>query len=356
MEFRSARRDERGGVLDLLANWYGERDFFARYNLNDPSFRDELCIAALDGSRLVGTVQIFDRAIMLDGHRVPMGGIGSVFTLEQYRHRSIASSMMKLAIETMERAGFEVSLLFAERITFYKQFGWREISRKFSVLAGRASLSFSSPDRFQIDSFDAVRDLPAVAAIHREYSGRLDVTALRDDDSWRASLAFAGNQPLHPGEGSDEYFVVCRAGETIEAYARVTGFHGVAMVMEYGYRHGQIDAMLAILRYFGEVASRRPPTARLAGDHRRSSLLYGDSKVAAPGVIVTHSAHDPELEARLASAGSPAMHHDDSFYMWRIISRERLGRRLGLAPEAAEARAFELFASDRSLFWTSDRF
>src|SRR5260370_40378375 len=120
MEVRAAHHDERDEVLDLLGRWYGDRAFFERYNLLDPRFRDGLCLGARDGGRLVSTVQIFDRAINLDGQSVPMGGIGSGFTLEEYRHKGVASDLMRLGVDTMIREGFEVSLLFAERLTFYK--------------------------------------------------------------------------------------------------------------------------------------------------------------------------------------------------------------------------------------------
>src|ERR1019366_6531593 len=112
MEVRAARRCERDEVLDLLARWYRDREFFARYNHNDPGFRDALCIVARDRGRLVSTVQIFDRVISLYGQSVPMGGIGSVFTLEEYRHQGVASALMRLAVDTMVLEGFEVSLLF----------------------------------------------------------------------------------------------------------------------------------------------------------------------------------------------------------------------------------------------------
>src|SRR5260370_6876101 len=120
MEGRSAHQSERDEVIELLGRWYGERAFFERYNHNDPGFRDAICLVARDGGRLVSTVQIFDRAINLDGQSVPMGGIGSVFTLKEYRHKGVASDLMRLAVDTMVRAGFEVSLLFAARLTFYK--------------------------------------------------------------------------------------------------------------------------------------------------------------------------------------------------------------------------------------------
>jgi predicted N-acetyltransferase YhbS len=356
MEVRSAHRGERDEVLDLLGHWYNDGgEFFARYNRNDPGFRDALCLVAHDGGRLVSTVQIFDRAVNLDGHTVPMGGIGSVFTLKDYRHKGVASALMRLAVDTMAREGFEVSLLFAERLTFYNQFGWREVERNFSVLTGAASIN--APDHFVIDSFDEARDLDQIAAIHRGYSSRFNITAVRDDSAWRANLKFAGNQPLHPGEVSEEYFVVCREGSRIVAYARVTGFHGVSMVMEYGYVAGVgTDAMLATFKYLGQEASAAPVTARRIGNHARAALLRAATNPAGSSVLVTHTAHDPALEKALADAGCPVAHHVDNNYMWRVIAPDRLAKRFTMPPEAAEARAFEIFADSRSVYWTADRF
>jgi len=53
MELRAARRSERDEVLELLGLWYNDRAFFARYNQNDPKFRDDLCLIARDGRALV---------------------------------------------------------------------------------------------------------------------------------------------------------------------------------------------------------------------------------------------------------------------------------------------------------------
>src|SRR5271167_4264952 len=356
MEVGAARHSERDEVLDLLARWYDDRAFFARYNQNDPGFRDALCLVARDGGRLVSTVQIFDRAINLFGQSVPMGGIGSVFTLEEYRHKGVASALMRLSVETMIREGFEVSLLFAERLTFYNQFGWREVDRKFSILGAAAGLDVR--DGFAIDSFGTERDLAEVASIHRGYSGRFNVTAVRDDAAWRANLKFAGNQPLHPGEGSEEYFIVCRDGARIAAYARVTPFHGVSMVMEYGYTPGAagIEAMLAAVKYLGQAAAGVPVTVKRVGDHKRAALLHNASKPDEPSVLVTHTAHDPALENALGDAGCPVAHHIDNNYMWRVLAPDKLARRFAMTPEAASAHAFEIFADSRSVFWTADRF
>jgi predicted N-acetyltransferase YhbS len=363
MEFRSANHNERDEVLDLLALWYNDREFFARYNQLDPTFRDDLCLVARDGSRLVSTVQIFDRPINLGGHTVPMGGIGSVFTREEYRHKGVASALMRLAVDTMIRNGFEVSLLFAERLTFYNQFGWREVDRKFSILPSAASLRPSDNDhdewdRFEIDSFEEARDLPEIAAIHRAYTGRFNVTAVRDDSAWRANLRFAGNQPLRPGEGSEEYFPICRTRDgRIAAYARITRFHGVSMVMEFGYLPIDIEAMLAIFKYLAEEAASTPLSFRRTGDHTRSALLRPTLlDPTPPPILVTHTAHDPALEDALTKSGCPIAHHTDNNYMWQVLNPERLATRLGISKEIATTHAFKLFADSNSLFWTADRF
>jgi len=50
----TARAGDRDEVLDLLARWYDDRDFFARYH-HDPAFRDDLCLVARDNGRIVSS-------------------------------------------------------------------------------------------------------------------------------------------------------------------------------------------------------------------------------------------------------------------------------------------------------------
>lgn len=340
MELRGAHRSERDEVLDLLARWYDNREFFARYNLNDPTFRDELCLVARDGGRLMSTVQIFDRKVKLGGQAVPMGGIGSVYTLEPYRKRGIASELMRLAVKTLEHEGFELSLLFAERLNFYAGFGWRAVTRVFTVIHGALRIPAAT---LRIDRFDPARDLREVAAIYEAYSGRFDSTVVRDISYWRGNLRYAGNP--------DEYFVVARTADgVINAYARAIEYYGLAMVMEYGYRPEGIEAMLALFRH---LAAARLPRAYALGVERGEAPAVAAPKSAS---LVTHSMHDRVLEERLEAAGCSLAHHEDNYYMWRVISPARLSRRLAKPPELAAARALAMVQDRGSLYWTADRF
>jgi predicted N-acetyltransferase YhbS len=343
MDFGAARPSERDEVLDLLARWYDDRELFARYARNDPNFRDDLCLVARQNGRIVATVQIFDRRVGLAGHSVAMGGIGSVYTDETARGRGIASELMRLAVATMKREAFEVSLLFAERTDFYERFGWQAVTRQFTALAGADAIAPLA--HWRLGGFDPDRDLYDVASIHREYSGQFQAAAIRDDSCWRGNLHYAGN----PGE----HFVVARAGSEIAAYARAMRFHGFPMVMEYGYRPSAIDAMAALFAHLGAAAARKPASGELAP---QACEILAPEGTDFSSMLVTHSAHDPQLEDRLRQAGCFLMHHEDRFYMWRVIVAERLAARFGIAPEAAGTRLFELVGAPHSLYWTADRF
>jgi predicted N-acetyltransferase YhbS len=348
MELRPARGSERDQVLDLLALWYGDRNFFARYNRHDPGFRDELCLVACESGRIIATAQIFARVVNLCGAGVPVGGVGSVYTMEGHRSRGVGSALMGLAVTTMERVEFEVSLLFAERLDFYARFGWRPVTRQFSALADTATMRTAAA--FRLARMEEARDLREVAALHRDYSGRFDGTALRDADAWRGNLRYAGN--------SAEYFVVCRrdTSEEIVAYARAMLFHGFPMVMEYGYPPEAADAMLALVRHLGEVASGAPPSIPLERGDSDTAALRNPADPPGPALLVTHTAQDPALEENLREAGVFVMHHPDNFYMWRVIAPRKLARSLGVAAEQAEAALFTILQAPNALYWTADRF
>jgi GNAT superfamily N-acetyltransferase len=344
---RTARASEHDQVLDLLANWYGDRNFFARYKNHDPGCRDDLCLVACDGGRIVATAQIFDRAVNLAGTCAPMAGLGSVYTLESRRREGIASALLELALQKMERQGFEVSLLFAERLDFYARFGWRAVTRKFTAIADAHKIRAQTDLR--LSQFSESRDLEEVDALHCNYSGRFNGCAIRDDAGWRGNLRYAGEP--------DEYFVLCRdAAGTLAAYARATMFHGFPMIMEYGYQPGSSESMLALIRHLAETASGLAPSITPAGGAVNAGALRKPGDPPGPALLVTHTAHDPSLEALLREAGAFLMHHPDNFYMWRAIAPQKLARRLGAAPDHAESALLAALEAPDALYWTADRF
>jgi len=65
-------------------------------------------------------------------------------------------------------------------------------------------------------------------------------------------------------------------------------------------------------------------------------------------MLVTHTAHDPDLERALTDAGCPVAHHPDKFYMWRVNLPEKLADRFGMTPAAASKYVFAKFGNLRS--------
>jgi GNAT superfamily N-acetyltransferase len=318
---RPIEHHERERVLDLLGEWIS-REFFRRYFEHDPAFRDELCLVAEEDGRLVSTLQIIPKTVRIGGRDLRVGGIGNVFTSESHRHRGVASRVLRRAVEVMEREGFDLSLLFASRLTFYAQFGWASHRR---LLAALVPPSESRPAAPGIRAFDPRRDLDAVMAVHDEYSHARGGAVVRDRDYWWGQLRYAGN----PGET----FLVTERGGRVAAYARVVDLYGIYTVMEHGAVSEARDALLDLLDAAGETARDR-------------------------GLLLLHLGAEPDLKDDLSARGFGVTEVEDVFWMWRVVCPESVAAKLGLT--AAEVGAPDLF--DRllplrgSVYWTSDRF
>ena len=321
MIIRTIAHHERERVLDLLHEWIS-RDFFRRYFDHDPAFRDDLCLVAEEDGRFVSTLQILPKSVRIDGREVRVGGIGNVFTTEAYRGKGVASQVLRRALEVMEAEGFELSLLFASRLTFYGQFGWGSHRR---LMAGVTPPPSPRPAPAGVRPFDEQRDLATVMEIYEAYSrGRNGVVA-RDRTYWGGQLRYAGN----PGET----FLLLERGGRAVAYVRFVDLYGFDTLMEHGALPGEREALLDLIGVAVEQARER-------------------------GFLLLHLGAEPELAAELTARGMGIHEVEDVFWMWRVISPESLARKLGLS--VAEVEEPELF--DRilpyhgSVYWTSDRF
>ena len=134
---RTIATRERDAVLDLLAGWLNDRAFFARYFAHDPSFRDDLCFVAESDGRLISTLQVFRKAVRVDGAVLDVACVGNVYTDPTSRAGGTASALLERALAAMETHGFDASLLFASRLDFYARFGWRSLTRQLSFIESR---------------------------------------------------------------------------------------------------------------------------------------------------------------------------------------------------------------------------
>jgi GNAT superfamily N-acetyltransferase len=322
---RTIAPHERAAVLDLLGEWIS-REFFGRYFAHDSAFQDELCFVALDGDRFVGTLQVFSKEIRAGRTALRVGGVGNVFTTESHRQRGVASQLLAYAFEVMRSRQFDLSLLFAVRLAFYGRLGWAPHRRLF-VFLDPAEPPLSA--RACVVRFEHERDLDGVMKVFDSYSGRLPGTTVRNRDYWLGQLHCAGNP--------SEEFVVARAdggNGAVVAYARATSFYDYYLVMEHGCLPGREAALVDLTCH-----------------------LHGGPARAFPGTL-TQLAFEPGVLAQLRERGLTLRTVEDVFWMWRVVSPERVARKLGLpVSEVGEQGFFDrILPPEGSVYWLSDRF
>jgi predicted N-acetyltransferase YhbS len=322
MELRTIEAEERGAVLDLLAEWLGDRAFFARYLEHDPTFRDDLCFVAVDDGRIVSTLQIFRKRVRLRHAIAEVAAIGNVFTTEEYRDRRLASQLVAMASTAMAERDFDLSLLFATRIPFYGRLGWQSHTRHLVYIEpGRCRTG----GEYEVRRFESA-DLPAVIGIYDAYNADRVGTTVRDVAYWQGQMKYAGNP--------DEDFLVAADGERVVAYARGTKLYDFYVVMEHAHLPGAEAALTQL------VAS-----------------LHGQMAAASPGTI-THLSTSPGVQRALTAQGLRLRTIDDVFWMWRVVSTTRLAAKLQMDAEELEGDDvfFRLLPPATSVYWTSDRF
>ncbi len=327
IEFRTITREERDAVLDLLTDWHNDREFFARYFRHEPSFRDDLCFVAVDGGRIVSTLQVFRKALRANdaGAVLQVAGVGNVFTASAYREQRLASTLLKLALAAMREHEFDLSLLFAVRLDFYSRFGWRSHLRRLSFLD---PIRVSATGSYRIAPF-VPADLGRVKAIYDTFNRGLAGTTVRDDAYWAGQLKYAGSP--------NEDFLVARDAGEIVAYARgasLGDYLGYYVILEHACMPGHEDALVQLL-----------------------CRLHGSEATALPGTLA-QLATSPAIAAKLQARGITLRTVEDSFWMWQVISPRQVAAKLGLHVAEVEAEDFfdRLFPPDASLYWISDRF
>jgi predicted N-acetyltransferase YhbS len=317
MQVRRMRADEREAVLDLLERAFGLRSIFASYMDHDPAFRPDDFVLATEADRPVSCVQIFTKTIRVRGEAVGLGGIGSVATHPDARRRGLATALLRVAIDDMRARGMALSLLFGvERI--YDALGWVRIPLPWIAIHRPEHVGAAAPG-LRTRAYTGA-DFEAVRALYDDYSGRLELTTVRDEDYWRGQLRYAGNP--------DEVFRVAERAGRIVSYLRTAQMRA-PVALEYAFAGDHADALLALF----------------------ADALPGGKALLAP------AGPDGELEKLLLGAGARVDRAPYSGSMWRVLDRARL-RGLAELPDAADDASIlrALVESPRALYWQSDRF
>lgn len=94
-------------------------------------------VLAFAGERLVGAVQLSQRAIDFQGQTVQLGGLGGVATDAVWRGRGVASATTAAAMARLRERGCDVAYLctnIAKRGHLYRQIGFVPLGRAHTYL------------------------------------------------------------------------------------------------------------------------------------------------------------------------------------------------------------------------------
>jgi GNAT superfamily N-acetyltransferase len=279
---------------------------------------------AAEGPELLACVQVFPRPLRVRGARVPLAGIGSVFTRPAQRGAGLARRVLERACRDAAARGMPLALLFAGPVGWYAKQGWaswtltRHVARP---VTGRLAAAE------RVRRLEGPRDLAALRALHAWTSEALEGTVARDEDLWTASLRNAGNpdEDVLGAEGE------ARGG--LAAYGRATRLGGVRLVTEWGAADG---------------------------DEAEEALARVLAALLPEGGVIPNLALRPGLVARLDARGLALEAVRDPTPMMRCLDPAGLARHVGVPPPASEGESAEWLAEllppSRLAFWPADRF
>ncbi|MGN0802848.1 MAG: enhanced intracellular survival protein Eis [Candidatus Faecivicinus sp.] len=79
-----------------------------------------------EADQLYGCIGVLPAQARFDGHIVPIGGIGGVATLPQYRRKGAIRACMNAALRDLHRTGAVFSALYPFSRAYYRKFGYED--------------------------------------------------------------------------------------------------------------------------------------------------------------------------------------------------------------------------------------
>lgn len=166
------------------------------------TFEADRSLAALDGTRVVGSAWANTFALTVPGGSAPAAGISGVGVLPSHRRRGILTGLMRRQLGDVHERGEAVALLFASETGIYGRFGYGPASQHatFTIRRGEGAMAPGAAASSAL-ALDIVAPAAARAELARVYEavlpGRSGLFA-RDDRWWSSLLA----DPEYEREGA----------------------------------------------------------------------------------------------------------------------------------------------------------
>jgi len=205
--------------------------------------KGEHAFVAEDNGKIVGAYEVLDFTILRKGLLIPCGGVAAVSVLPESRHSGIGKAMMEWGIRRMREDGHAVSLLYPFRESYYRQFGYETVGKRWKIRCPQSR--FPRLDRNLPVREVSTNDWQLLDSVYRDFISTRSGSPLRDAEAWKQRF---GQKPP----------IIYAAGDPVEAYAWVSlegGYWEDLSVGEFAWK--SIEGYRSILATLTGLAINR---------------------------------------------------------------------------------------------------
>ncbi|HWQ12351.1 MAG TPA: GNAT family N-acetyltransferase [Roseiflexaceae bacterium] len=291
--------------------------------------------------RVVAALCLLPWRLQYEGVELRSGEMGVVGTLEEYRRRGLQRALNERFSELLRAGGFDLSHIQGIPY-FYRQFGYEYAAPLEGWWRLEHSMPLEGPEGARHSCRPATpADLPALVRLYDAAARALDLSALRDEATWRYLLGPA----LATETAAETWLVVDSAGAPV-GYFRIArqGFGEGLIVAETSLMGA--DAATAALRLCRQLALERGKpyirlnlpadsalvqVARAFGAYDTGSYAW-QVRLLDPPALLRRLA--PALERRLATSIFAGLTRDVHLDLYRqaIVLRFAGGRLAAVEP------------------------
>lgn len=186
MEIRFGTDKDKEAIKDMIMYCFSRTERYAQFFVEN-IFKAENCIGCYDGERLGAALHIHPFEMFFYGKTVPMGGIGSVATLPEYRHCHCASRMLIEALKIMRDRGDVFSGLAPFSFAFYRKYGWEMAFHKKEYHLLMEDLKGFGTGKGNFKPLDFA-DIPRLAKVYESFARSYNGAICRNDENWELVL------------------------------------------------------------------------------------------------------------------------------------------------------------------------
>jgi predicted acetyltransferase len=140
--------------------------------------------AFADSGKMIACMEVLPYAMMFDGHRVKMAGIGGVASLPEFRRAGCVRQIFAESMKTMREEGYLFSYLYPFSHAFYRKFGYELCNTRNIVTFRTEDFKWRAPNG-ALEQFQKGGDVSEYMRVGERFSEEFNLSVIRDEKQFR---------------------------------------------------------------------------------------------------------------------------------------------------------------------------